>query len=405
MEVAVLGGGAAGFFAAISCKQNYPAAKVVLYEKTEKLLAKVKVSGGGRCNVTHACFTVSQLVKSYPRGEKFLRKSFEQFNTTDTIKWFESRGVKLKTEADGRMFPVTDSSQTIIDCLESEAQNLGVLVKTSSAVTGIEKVENGFLLKFSESNKKQVDKLIIATGGSPKPEGFLWLQKLGHRIEAPVPSLFTFNIPDNDITSLMGVAVENATVWIEKTKLKQQGPVLVTHWGLSGPAVLKLSSFGARVLSDMNYNFKVHVNWLGELNEEEARLKIAEELQTSNQKKISNTKPFDIPNRLWLYLLNKSGIGEETRWTELKKENRNRLINFLTNHEFEVKGKTTFKEEFVTCGGISLSDVNPQTMQSLVCPGLYFAGEVLDIDGITGGFNFQAAWTTGFIAGKISSTA
>lgn len=401
MEIAVLGGGAAGFFAAISCMHHHPDAKVVLYEKTEKLLAKVKISGGGRCNVTHACFIVSQLVKNYPRGEKFLRKSFELFNTTDTVKWFESRGVKLKAEEDGRMFPVTDNSQSIIDCLIAEAEKSGVWVKTGAHITALEKSEKGFTIMFTDDNTKNVDKIIIATGGSPKPEGFLWLKNLGHRIEPPVPSLFTFNIPNNDITSLMGVAVENATVWIEKTKLKQQGPVLITHWGLSGPAVLKLSSFGARVLSELHYSFKAHVNWLGELNEEEARTIIAEELQTSNLKKISNTKPFDIPNRLWLYLLDKSGIAEETRWAELKKENRNRLINYLTNHEFEVKGKTTFKEEFVTCGGVSLSDVNPQTMQSLVCPGLYFAGEILDIDGITGGFNFQAAWTTGFIAGKL----
>jgi len=401
MEVAVLGGGAAGFFAAISCKEYHPNAKVVLYEKSQKMLAKVKVSGGGRCNVTHACFTVSQLVKNYPRGEKFLRKSFEIFNTNDTIKWFEARGVKLKTEADGRMFPVTDNSQTIIDCLVNEVEKLGVFIKSDSAINRIEKNESGFLLKFSENNSKQVDKVIIATGGSPKPEGFQWLKDLGHNIETPVPSLFTFNIPNNDITSLMGVAVENATVWIEKTKLKQTGALLITHWGLSGPAVLKLSAWGARILNELNYNFKAHVNWLGELNEEEARTKIAEEITNSNLKKISNTRPFEIPNRLWLYLLKKSGITEETRWAELKKENRNRLANYLINHEFEVKGKTTFKEEFVTCGGVSLNDINPLTMQSKVCPGMYFAGEVLDIDGITGGFNFQAAWTTGFIAGKL----
>jgi predicted Rossmann fold flavoprotein len=401
MEIAVLGGGAAGFFAAISCKQHHPDARVVLYEKTEKLLAKVKVSGGGRCNVTHACFTVSQLVKNYPRGEKFLRKSFELFNTKDTVKWFEARGVKLKTEADGRMFPVTDNSQSIIDCLVAEAEKLGVWVKTGASVTAIEKAGSGFILKFTGDNEKKVDKIIIATGGSPKPEGFVWLQKLGHRIASPVPSLFTFNIPNNNITQMMGVAVENAAVWIEKTKLKQTGPVLITHWGLSGPAVLKLSAFGARILSELNYSFKAHVNWLGELNEEEVRTIISETIETDNLKKISNTKPFDIPNRLWLYLLGKSGIADETRWTELKKENRNRLVNYLTNHEFEVKGKTTFKEEFVTCGGISLAYINPQTMESSVCPGLYFAGEVLDIDGITGGFNFQAAWTTGFIAGRL----
>lgn len=401
MEVAVLGGGAAGFFAAISCKQHHPAFKVVVYEKSEKLLAKVKVSGGGRCNVTNACFTVSQLVKNYPRGEKFLPKSFEIFNTSDTVKWFEARGVKLKAEEDKRMFPASDNSQTIIDCLVAEAEKLGIMVKTGSPVSAIEKTTDGFLLKFQENNEKKVDKVIIATGGSPKSEGFDWLEKLGHSIETPVPSLFTFNIPNNDITSLMGVVVKNASVWVEKTKLKQQGPVLITHWGLSGPAILKLSAWGARILNELNYNFNVHVNWLGEMNEEDVRQKITEEIEAQKLKKISNTKPFDIPSRLWIYLLEKSGIADETRWVELKKENRNRLINFLINHTLEVKGKTTFKEEFVTCGGIRLADINPLTMESRVCPGMYLAGEVMDIDGITGGFNFQAAWTTGFIAGRV----
>ncbi len=400
MEVAVLGGGAAGFFAAISCKQHHPDANVVLYEKSDKLLAKVKVSGGGRCNVTHACFPISQLVKNYPRGGKALRKSFDIFNTTHTVQWFESRGVKLKTEDDGRMFPVTDNSQTIIDCLISEVRKLGVLIKTRTPVPGIEKIQDGFSLTFSDNSEKAFDKVIVATGGSPKQEGFDWLKTLGHAIEAPVPSLFTFNIPGNDITTLMGVAVENAAVWIEKTKLRQQGPVLITHWGLSGPAVLKLSAFGARILNELQYTFTAHVNWLGEMNEEQARTKIAEEIEQSHLKKIRNSKPFDIPSRLWLYLLELSGINEDTRWTDLKKDNRNRLIKYLTNHEFEVKGKTTFKEEFVTCGGVSLEDVNMQTMESRVCAGLYFAGEVLDIDGVTGGFNFQAAWTTGFIAGR-----
>jgi predicted Rossmann fold flavoprotein len=401
MEVAVLGGGAAGFFAAISCKKHHPDAHVALYEKSDKLLAKVKVSGGGRCNVTHACFQISQLVKNYPRGEKALRKSFEIFDTSDTVRWFENRGVKLKVEADGRMFPVTDNSQTIIDCLMAEAKTLGVRIHTRSPVAGIESIKDGCRLTFSDTSEINVDKVIIATGGSPKPEGFGWLKTLGHTIEPPVPSLFTFNIPGNDITSLMGVAIQSVAVWIEKTKLKQKGPVLITHWGLSGPAVLKLSAFGARLLNAAHYDFKAHVNWLGELNEEEVRTIIAEESAHAHLKKIKNSRLFDLPSRLWLYLLERSGISEETRWAELKKESRNRLIKYLTNQEFEVKGKTTFKEEFVTCGGVSLADVDMQTMESRVCPGVYFAGEVLDIDGITGGFNFQAAWTTGYIAGRL----
>lgn len=376
---------------------------MVIYEKTDKLLAKVKVSGGGRCNVTHACFTNSQLVKSYPRGDKFLRKSFDLFNTNNTIKWYESRGVKLKTEADGRMFPTTDSSQTIIDCLTQEANKLGIIIKTKSSVTALKKEGNGFLIRFDGNTEKHINKVIIATGGSPKLEGFNWLTTLGHKIEPPVPSLFTFNMPKNDITQLMGITVEEAVIWIEKTKLKQQGPVLITHWGLSGPAVLKLSAWGARILNEFNYSFNAHVNWLGDTNEYALREKLAKEAEASKQKKVSNTNPTSLPNRLWLYLLEKSGINENTRWLELKKDSKNRLINYLTNHTFEVKGKTTFKEEFVTCGGVSLKDINPKTMESRVCPDLYFAGEVMDIDGITGGFNFQAAWTTGFIAGRLSS--
>jgi predicted Rossmann fold flavoprotein len=403
MEVAVLGGGAAGFFAAISCKRHHPEAQVTLYEKSSKLLSKVKVSGGGRCNVTHACFSASQLVKNFPRGQKALRKSFEIFQTTDTVNWFESRGVPLKTEDDGRMFPVTDDSQTIIDCLHSDAKKLGVVIQTKSQVTDIERLSDGYQLTWADHSNLNFDKVIVATGGSPKTDGFEWLKGLGHAIEPPVPSLFTFNFPKDPITALMGVSVSHATVWIERTKLRQTGPVLITHWGISGPAVLKLSAFGARTLHEMQYNFKTHINWLGNLNEEEVRTRIAEELETAYLRKIKNSRPFDLPSRLWYYLLELSGISVDTRWADLKKEHRNRLIKLLTNHEFDVEGKTTFKEEFVTCGGVSLADVDMQTMESRICPGLYFAGEVLDIDGITGGFNFQAAWTTGFIAGKLGS--
>jgi predicted Rossmann fold flavoprotein len=402
MKVAVLGGGAAGFFAGISCKEHHPEAQVTLFEKSTKLLSKVKVSGGGRCNVTHACFTVSQLVKHYPRGQKTLRKAFDIFQATDTVRWFESRGVPLKTEEDGRMFPVTDDSQTIIDCLHTEAQKLGIVIRTKSPVMGISTLPQGFQLSCANQNTSAYDKVIVATGGSPKREGFDWLKTLGHTIESPVPSLFTFNCPDEPITELMGLSVEHASVWIEKTKLRQEGPVLITHWGISGPAVLKLSAFGARVLHEMQYHFTAHVNWLGSINEAKAREIIAGELESAHLRKIKNSRPFDLPARLWHYLIELAGIGEDTRWTDLRKEHRNKLIKYLTNHEFDVRGKTTFKEEFVTCGGVSLADVDMETMESKVCPGLYFAGEVLDIDGVTGGFNFQAAWTTGFIAGKLN---
>lgn len=401
MKVAVLGGGAAGFFAAISCKAHHPDSTVILFEKSNKLLSKVQVSGGGRCNVTNACFSISQLAKNYPRGEKELKKSFSIFNTNHTVQWFESRGVKLKTEPDNRMFPVTDNSQTIIDCLMNEAQKSGVEIKINTPVLSMNKNENVFSLMLNDREEMFFDKIIVATGGSPKMEGFDWLKKLGHNIESPVPSLFTFNIPDNSVIELKGVSVENAIVRIQGTNLKQEGALLITHWGMSGPAVLKLSAWGAKILNEMNYDFKININWLGKANEDEVRKELNSEAEKFKMKKISNQKPFAIPTRLWEFLLEKSEINLEIRWLDLGKTKLNKLISTLTNDEYSVKGKTTFKEEFVTCGGVSRQDVDFLTIESKVCKGLYFAGEVLDVDGVTGGFNFQAAWTTGFIAGKL----
>ena len=403
VNIAVIGGGAAGFFAAISCKVHHPHYNVTIYEKTDNLLAKVKVSGGGRCNVTHACFSVSQLAKFYPRGEKQLKKAFEYFNTNDTVKWFESRGVMLKTEEDGRMFPVTDDSKTIINCLLDETHKLGTGIEVHKPIMAIEKEEEGFKLTLREDKTIHVDKVIVASGGSPKLEGFKWLQDLGQAIEPPVPSLFTFNMPQEPIKELMGLSVENATVRVLGTKLKSEGPLLITHWGMSGPAILKLSAWGARILCDLDYRFTIQVNWLGEINEEQAREAIMRERTEHLKMKISNNNPFKLPNRLWLFLLAKVGIDPDSILEEQSKKNTNRLLNTLLNDEYKVEGKTTFKEEFVTCGGVSLSGVSMDRMESKACPGLYFAGEVLDIDGVTGGFNFQAAWTTGFIAGKLSS--
>ncbi|MBK5285025.1 MAG: NAD(P)/FAD-dependent oxidoreductase [Bacteroidia bacterium] len=403
MKVAVLGGGAAGFFSALSCKAHHPGSDVTIYEKSGKLLSKVKVSGGGRCNVTNACFSISRLAKNYPRGKKQLKKAFSVFSTADTVEWFESRGVKLKAEPDNRMFPVTDNSQTIIDCLMNETQKAGIKIRTNCLIHSIQKTENGFTLSAENEKEIHSDKIIVATGGSPKPEGFEWLAKLGHSIQPPVPSLFTFNIPDNALTELMGVSVEDALVKIQGTKLKQSGPLLITHWGMSGPAVLKLSSWGARVLNEMNYDFKINVTWNGTMQEHEVRELIAKEYDDIKRKKISNVKLLALPSGLWLYLLTRCDINPETNWADLSKEKLNRLINALCNDEYHVKGKTTFREEFVTCGGVSLGDVNFATMESNVCRGMYFTGEVLDIDGVTGGFNFQSAWTTGFIAGKLSS--
>lgn len=402
MKIAIIGGGAAGFYAALSAKSHHPESQVTIYEKSDKLLSKVKISGGGRCNVTHACFNIGELVKFYPRGEKQLRKSFGVFNTNHTISWFNARGVELKAESDGRMFPITDDSQTIIDCLMKEARDLGVGIKLKS---GIEKVipqpDETLTLFFQNGETKLVDKIIVATGGSSREKGFEWIKNLGHEVVEPVPSLFTFNMPQEKIKELMGVVVNPVQVRIQGTKLKSEGPLLITHWGMSGPAVLKLSSFGARVLNDLNYEFKVLIQWVGALSENEIRDKISEVEKDSAKKKIANANPFDLPKRFWEFLISKLELHADMIWDGMGKKNINRLVHLLMNDEYSVQGKTTFKEEFVTSGGIALNNVDFSTMQSKKCPNVYFAGEVLDVDGVTGGFNFQAAWTTGFIAGKL----
>ena len=398
-EIAVIGGGAAGFMAAITAKESNPEANVTILEKTDKVLSKVKVSGGGRCNVTNATFSISQLIKNYPRGGKQLKKSFNHFFTSDTVKWFEDKGVALKTEADNRMFPTSNSSQTIVDLLLNTTENLNIRISYKSKVSGVTPTNNGADLSVN-GETISYGKVIIASGGSPKARGLDWLTLLGYTIVKPVPSLFTFNMPKNPITELMGLSVTNVTASIKGSKLKQTGPLLITHWGMSGPAILKLSAWGAQDLAKMNYNFTVQINWLG-INEEELRQEFT--ALYSSRKKMHNHNPFDIPKRLWHFMLNKLEISEAQVWNELAKKHKNRLINMLINDEFEVKGKTTFKEEFVSCGGIDLSEVNMETMESNRHKGIYFAGELLNIDGVTGGFNFQAAWTTGYLAGKNSA--
>lgn len=399
INVVVIGGGAAGFFAAINCAQLHSNCTVTLLEKSSKLLSKVRVSGGGRCNVTHACFDNSLLVKNYPRGEKELRNAFSRFSTNDTVTWFEKRGVKLKTELDGRMFPVTDNSETIINCLVQEAEKAGVKIKLNVDITEITKTENGsFVLKANGGGVFECDKLIVATGGNPKDAAYDWLRKLGHTIIKPVPSLFTFNIPNNPITQLMGVSVPHAKVRISGTKLETEGPLLITHWGLSGPAVLKASAWGARQLSDLSYNFTALISWLPKFTEEKVRIEFADIRSEQPAKLVVNNCPLELPRRLWEYLVNKAAITESTRWADLSKKHTNILINSIIHDEYKIVGKTTFKEEFVTCGGISLKEVDFSTMQSKVIPGLYFAGEIIDVDGITGGFNFQNAWSSGWIA-------
>ena len=407
MKIAVIGGGAAGFFSAISVKTHHPKARVIIFEKTKKLLSKVKISGGGRCNVTHHCFEVNELVKFYPRGGKSIRKAFNIFSTKDTIKWFEERGVALKTESDGRMFPVTNSSQTIIDCLMNEISKLGITIKTETPIKKISQEGIGYTLhingkeRFGIKSDQYFDKVIVATGGTPRKEGFEWLSELSHTIKEPVPSLFTFNMPNEKIVELMGVVVDSVTVKIMGTKFKSKGPLLVTHWGMSGPAILKLSAFGARILKEKQYQFKLLVSWIGDQNEKNVRISLDKTVDDYPKKKVQNLNPFNLPGRLWIFLLKKLGIPEDMIWKNLGRKNINRIVHTLLNDEYEVSGKTTFKEEFVTCGGISLQDIDIKTMQSKRYSSLYFAGEILDIDGITGGFNFQNAWTSGFIAGKL----
>jgi predicted Rossmann fold flavoprotein len=400
MNVVVIGGGAAGFFAAIRAAEAAPHATVVILEKTDKLLAKVRISGGGRCNVTHACFEPSNLIKHYPRGGRFLKKPFQHFGSRETIAWFSERGVHLKAEADGRMFPTTNDSRTIIECLTGEAQRLGVSIRTGSAVRAVHRKAEGFALELGDGKQMQADRVIVTTGGHPKSEGYAWLAALGHTIVAPVPSLFTFNMPGEPIRDLMGVVASPARVRIVGTDLESTGPLLITHWGMSGPAILKLSAWGARAVHAMGYSFTLQVNWLGGTSEHAVREQLIDEADAIARKNAINADPFGLPKRLWAFLLNKSGIEAERPWGELPHRDRNRLIDLLTNDRYTVQGKTTFKEEFVTAGGVDLAEVDPATMESRIVPGLHFAGEVLDIDGVTGGFNFQAAWTTGFLAGS-----
>jgi predicted Rossmann fold flavoprotein len=404
LRVGVVGGGAAGFFAAIHVKMNFPEATVHLLEKSNKVLSKVKVSGGGRCNVTNAQQSISELAKAYPRGGKQLKKLFPEFYTKHTMDWFESRGVGLVTQEDQCIFPTSQDSQTIIDCFLKEVKQLGILIKMSCGVTALKQEGEELALTLSNNQVIQYDKVILATGGSPKLTGLDWLARLGHKIETPVPSLFTFNMPQEPIRNLMGVVVENAIAKIKGEKLTASGPLLITHWGMSGPAILVLSSFGARLLAEKNYAFVVQVNWVNEINHEKVLGQLISLSNEHSAKQVQTIRPYFLPTRLWHFLLEKAEIPQDRKWSEIGKKGLNKLLQLLTNDEYQVKGKTTFKEEFVTCGGVSLESINMKTLESKVVPNLYFAGELMDIDAITGGYNFQAAWTTGFIAGKLSES-
>ena len=392
-DIVVVGGGAAGFFTAISIVEKNPKIKVCILERGQEVLTKVRISGGGRCNVTHACFVPNDLVKFYPRGEKELRGPFHQFCSGDTIEWFEKRGVALKIEDDGRMFPVSNSSQTIIDCFLDATKKFGIDILTGQSVQSIFKNEDYWKVETNHETFA-CKNLIMTTGSNPK----MWemLQNLGHSVVEPVPSLFTFNIKDSRIKDLMGLSAI-ATVKVKNSQLEASGPLLITHWGMSGPGILRLSAWGARELAEKKYQFAIVVNWLHDKNSEETT-NILRELKLEHAKKaVSKKSPFDLPNRLWESIVLASEIEAETKWADLNKIQLTNLINQLTNAEFQVNGKSTFKEEFVTAGGINLKEINFKTMESKILPNLYFAGEIVNIDAITGGFNFQNAWTSGFI--------
>jgi predicted Rossmann fold flavoprotein len=410
LKITVIGGGAAGFFSAITCAKTYPQARVTLLEAGRQLLAKVRISGGGRCNVTHACFDPGVLVQNYPRGGKALRGAFTRFQPRDTVDWFASHGVKLKTEADGRMFPITDDSETIVNCLIRAAEDAGVKVRTGDAVVSVKKLTGntaadggwegavfGFTIELKSGEELRCDRILLATGSNPS--GFKWAKELGNTVEMPVPSLFTFNIADNRIKDLAGISVPNAKVKLPGAKLEQSGPLLITHWGVSGPAVLKLSAWGARFLHDRHYQTSVLINWLPQYNAEVLRQQLLGVKSQLSHRLIVSSCPFPMPRRLWERLTSSIGIDEQKRWADLSNKALDRLLLELVQGEYQISGKGAFKEEFVTCGGVNLKEVDFKTMESRRCPGLFFAGEILDIDGVTGGFNFQSAWTTAWLAG------
>jgi len=396
-RIAIIGAGAAGCFAAA----NVPAGhEVVVFEKGSKPMQKVKVSGGGRCNVTHACFEIPDLIRRYPRGQSLLKRTLYQFGPQKTIDWFSSRGVAIKEEPDGRMFPVTDDSQTIIDCIWSAMMKAGAQIRFNKAVRKAVRAERGWELHFDDGGIHSCDALLLAPGSLQKPEQWAWLSALGHTIQPPAPSLFTFNLAGNAITQLMGVAVPSVTVKLAGTKFTQQGPLLITHWGFSGPAILRTSAWAAKALQERKYECTVLINWLGDITEAELRESVQVLRQQQGKGLVWSRNPFELPRRLWEFMLQRIGIAENVRWAELPAAAQQKLITALVADAYEMKGKTTFKEEFVTCGGVTISEINPQTMESRLAPGLFFAGETIDVDGITGGYNFQHAWSSGWIAAQ-----
>jgi predicted Rossmann fold flavoprotein len=402
LKVIVIGGGAAGFFGAIACAQSHPHSEVLILEAGREVLTKVKISGGGRCNVTHSCFEPAQLMQSYPRGNRALRGAMSRFQPKDTVAWFQHHGIKLKTEADGRMFPVTNESQTIIDCLLQAAKESGVKIQTASPVksVGYADHESQFFVHLMSGDVLKCDRLLLATGSHRS--GYRMAKSLGHGLESPVPSLFTFQIQDSKLRVLAGVSVANVrlTLKVGQSNLKEQGPLLITHWGMSGPAILKLSAWAARDLHEAQYRASFQVNWLPQETQEGLRSRFQQLKQAWSRRQISVHNPVDLPLRLWQYFVDGAQINPDKRWADLSKLELNRLIQLISQGQFEIQGKGVFKDEFVTCGGVKLQEINFKTMESRICPGLYFAGELIDVDGVTGGFNFQNAWTTGWLVGQ-----
>jgi predicted Rossmann fold flavoprotein len=400
-KIAVIGGGAAGFFAGVNTARRNPEMAVTIFERSREVMSKVRISGGGRCNVTHHCFDPETLARAYPRGGRELRWAFEQFQAKDTVQWFEDRGIELKTEIDGRMFPITDDSATIINCLKQEARKHNVDVNTRTRIEAvIPTSDDGYELAIRGDDPQTFDAVVIATGGSSRKKTYQWLTKLGHSIVDPVSSLFTFNFKEPIFEDLSGISVQNCSVTIEGTSFQHEGPILITHWGLSGPAVLKTSAWAARYLYEQNYRFHIKVNWLHPKNTNDVRAEL-NSLREKNAKKIVRKQDqFELPNRLWRRFLELSKINAKKRWAELSNQDIHELSTNITAGTYEIEGKTTYKEEFVTSGGIPLDEVNMGTMESQQSPNIYFAGEVLNIDGITGGYNFQSAWTTGWIAAQ-----
>jgi predicted Rossmann fold flavoprotein len=404
LKIVVIGGGAAGFFGAIACTQANPQAQVTLIEASRQPLAKVLISGGGRCNVTHACFEPKNLVQNYPRGGKALLGTFTRFQPLDTISWFAAHGVNLKTEADGRMFPITDRAETIAECLIREAFAAKIELCIGTPVSAVTRKNEGFEIVLKSGETKQCDRLLLATGSSLA--GYKIAKELGHDIQSPVPSLFTFNIADPQLRELAGISVNSVNVKLSgtgKNPLQQTGSLLITHWGVSGPAVLKLSAWGARILHENRYQHKLIINWLPHLSPEEVRQKLLEVKTEWGKKAIALHRGVDLPHRLWQYIIQRSNITIEDRWAAISNKTLNQLVQEITQGEYLITGKGVFKEEFVTCGGVNLKEVNFKTMESKLVPGLHFAGEILDIDGVTGGFNFQSAWTTAYLAGQAMS--